>query len=334
MIGSSLALAGGMEGGGGKSVVCRDNNHKIISAELLDIWEGKNIYNLNIEQKNDVDSILSIAQNKLTHSLTNPEVSLFRILRRVRSIMMISKPGVILKDVNDAAEVALPADCKLEQLANYVDDNFLIVSNEIWNQLDDLNKAGLILHEAIYRFERDNGATNSRRARKIVAHLLSDFQFTKVNDGLPINIRYCQATNDAGKLKYGFWVYPISNIQGRQMSKLQFTVLDGLFVYSKKTAVIPVKLPWEIPEQSRVFSGGDTDSNFEGNDYISLGAINEVTTTPDSTTRTSYLYLLSSNDPQGDGDKFQISCGPMRENDQDGLQVIVEPKTSDTFNRL
>ena len=146
-----------------------------------------------------------------------------------------------------------------------------------------------------------------------MAHLLSDFQFTSVNDALPLNIKYCQATNKTGELKYGFWVYPTISSLGRQMSKLQFSVLDGLAVYSKKTAVIPVKLPWEIPDHSKWISGGDTRSNFEGNGFISLGSINESTTIGDTTTRIAYLYLMSSNDTVGDGKNFEIYCGPMRE---------------------
>ena len=51
---SSLSFASaGVDGGGGKSVVCRDDSGKITSTEVLDIYEGKVQYGLNIQTTNE-----------------------------------------------------------------------------------------------------------------------------------------------------------------------------------------------------------------------------------------------------------------------------------------
>ena len=42
----AMAELGGMEGGGGKSVVCRNPDGSIKSAEILDLFEGRTIYQL------------------------------------------------------------------------------------------------------------------------------------------------------------------------------------------------------------------------------------------------------------------------------------------------
>lgn len=49
----ALALAGAVDGGGGKGVVCRDQSGKISSAELLDLYEGRVQFGFNIPSSPD-----------------------------------------------------------------------------------------------------------------------------------------------------------------------------------------------------------------------------------------------------------------------------------------
>ncbi len=44
------ATVGGVDGGGGKSVVCRDNSGAITSAEVLDLYEGRIQFGLSIQE--------------------------------------------------------------------------------------------------------------------------------------------------------------------------------------------------------------------------------------------------------------------------------------------
>src|SRR4051812_27498074 len=45
-----LASGGGMEGGGGTSVICRNSNGSIRTAEILDLYEGRVIYQLPYQE--------------------------------------------------------------------------------------------------------------------------------------------------------------------------------------------------------------------------------------------------------------------------------------------
>ena len=62
---SSLAFAGD-KGNGGYSIVCRDSNNKITTAELLDIYEGRILYKRNYAvDLNSVEDLISLAKSRL-----------------------------------------------------------------------------------------------------------------------------------------------------------------------------------------------------------------------------------------------------------------------------
>lgn len=80
--------------------------------------------------------------------------------------------------VDDANNVVVPNNCQLEQLANYTNQNQILVNGEIYNSLNDSNKAALVVHEALFKIFRMYGATNSVRARKSVALGFSNIDLT------------------------------------------------------------------------------------------------------------------------------------------------------------
>ncbi|MCB0413032.1 MAG: hypothetical protein KDD50_01780 [Bdellovibrionales bacterium] len=269
-------MAGNENGGGGSSVVCRGQNNNILSAETLDLYEGKNVYGLIIdERQGSVQEIIESIKQKLKDTMEQPEIHLFPLISRVQSIFRLTGEGVILKPVDDVSEIGFPADCKIEQLAHYVDDDLLVVQREIWGALSNTQKASLIIHEAIYRHERYYGATNSRRARKIVSRVFSDSEFENVMSRLPQNLKFCSAYL-GDKMSYRFFYYPVNG----DMTQLQFLNFKGFTVYSRKTAVIPIFHYWENDESSQELCGSDkycnytsgtTYSKFEGNDSVILG---------------------------------------------------------------
>ena len=68
----SLAFAGGVSGGGGKTVVTRDNQGKKV-VQLLDLWEAENIYGRKINYSNaPVAEQVSVALNSIKHALRHP----------------------------------------------------------------------------------------------------------------------------------------------------------------------------------------------------------------------------------------------------------------------
>lgn len=307
MLSATSVMAGVTNGGGGKAVVCRAQNGKIYWAELLDLYESRELFGLNlINQSLPVNTIVDGIKLKLKSSLDQADIHLFPLIDRVNNIFRLISKNNVIKPIDDAAEVALLKDCALEQLANYVDDDLLIVSQEIWDNLDNTNKAALIIHEAIYRQERYYGATDSRRARKIVGHLFADYLFTPVKQDLPINSELCIASKDEnfGSVYTQFYRYPTAN----GASKLQFTILEGKLLYSKKTAELPIQMPWY--KNSKIscsgsssgcnISGAPTSSHFENSGFIVLGTQTKV----HSGGMSEILFYFVSED----GSKSYIRC--------------------------
>jgi len=67
---------------------------------------------------------------------------------------------------------SLPSNCHYVQIAVYHDFNDkLLVNKELWDQLDSLNQAALLTHEAIYKMQRVAFFADSYQARSLVREL-------------------------------------------------------------------------------------------------------------------------------------------------------------------
>jgi hypothetical protein len=256
------------EGHGGQSVVCRDESRKITSAQLLDFFEAPIMYGQNI-----LDSGESI-ENQINRVTTKLESAIYRpgaysdIFKNINTIIRFTPDGVKLKPIDDSLVVTLPVGCNIEQLAVYVDKNLILIDREIWGKLSPTHQAGLIVHEGIYFDLRRFRETDSRRTRKIVGHLFSDFKFDFVFSGIPQSALRCAAraidSNSIGNFE--FYIFP----EGAN-TRVQFRLLANQVVFSKKTILIPKKYPLEL-ELGEDFFGFHrlTESNFEGGDNVGV----------------------------------------------------------------
>ncbi len=254
-------LKGADSSGGGKSVVCRDSNAHLISVELLDLYEAKAMFGLSpVSMGSSLDEVLDQAKSKLMHTIELPDPNIFQVMGRVKKNLRVMPAGTKLEPVDDASPVVLPQGCALEQTAVYVDEGLVVVDREHWEAMDARNKGALIVHEAIYYRSRGEGETNSRRARKIVGHLFSDFNFIYVKEDLPKDAITCISKKDDGKNMSMFFVYP--NEKGE--TTFQFQELRGRFLFSKTTASTP-NLKWPLGSNLAPGWGGsaELDSNFE-----------------------------------------------------------------------
>ncbi|MCF8059969.1 MAG: hypothetical protein K9K67_11775 [Bacteriovoracaceae bacterium] len=78
--------------------------------------------------------------------------------------------GEVFRDIEDSKHVSLPKDCELLQVAiQQIDpltkDTVIAINKDLYDQLDPVNKAGLILHEIIYEHFKFYGVTNSVEVR-------------------------------------------------------------------------------------------------------------------------------------------------------------------------
>lgn len=95
-------------------------------------------------------------------------------IKRVREKMRFIDAGQVLKSTEDANEAVIEAGCESKQIAVYYDENIVLVDKNLWDKLDYLNQATLILHEVVYKTARNLGETSSVSTRRYVSHLLSD----------------------------------------------------------------------------------------------------------------------------------------------------------------
>jgi hypothetical protein len=170
---SSLSAFAGGVGNGGVSVVCRNLDGTINSAQVLDIYEGEVRFGRKYDNDLSADTKVELAQLKLTKYSRLLE-DFQEELSKVKAIMTFIPKGNRLVPTNDAFPQIVKVGCDFEQLANYTDDGELLVSQEIYNELDEVNKAALLVHEtvyAIYRKYRDE--KNSQLSRKLTAYLLA-----------------------------------------------------------------------------------------------------------------------------------------------------------------
>lgn len=170
---SSLAFAGD-KGNGGYSIVCRDNEGPITSAELLDIYEGRILYKRNFAvDQNSVEDLVQVAKERLK------EWGLFadklqKEIDLIEKNMVFIPEGNELEPTDDAFPAIKKKGCKFEQLVNYTDEGEVYISKEIFDKLDNVNKAAMFIHEAVYSIRRKSlGDTTSQISRRLVAHLMA-----------------------------------------------------------------------------------------------------------------------------------------------------------------
>jgi hypothetical protein len=203
----SLALAGVMNGGGGRGVVCRDSRGEIKSAELLDLWEartlfGRTVLNISTPVWDQVESAFQILKDAPYIPYFNPRPTEPRppandiqldILRYRSSKLKPGAPslvilrGVNLSDTPDSYEAAVPVGCKVEQIVNFMDapdEPKILLNQDIVDKLSLTSQAALIVHEALYSELRDSGEKTSIRVRRAVGFAFSGGSFPSMEQSI------------------------------------------------------------------------------------------------------------------------------------------------------
>lgn len=187
--GKNNQIEGTVNGGGGKGVLCKKNGQETL--EILDLYEGRALYDLKYSKKyNSFDDALNaIIETRLkyaeygvivvpgwstTDAYAKIKGDLLETFKRTRAKMKFIDSSKTLKNTNDANEAVVEDSCESKQVALYYDENILLVDKNLWDKLDFLNQAALLLHEVVYAAERTKGSTTSVATRRFVSHLLSD----------------------------------------------------------------------------------------------------------------------------------------------------------------
>lgn len=180
---SLRARAPRVVGNGGDAVVCTDS-HGRKTAELLDYYEARALRGIAIDlgpEELSVSEKVDMALSRL--ALSRPERAAgyaYRIENFYRDAQFLK--GYRLQDIADSKHVSLPRGCEIEQLViqrpvRPANEALFLVNEDIWDLLDNTNKAGILLHEAIYEEALQMNANNSINTR---------YLNSKISSSLPV----------------------------------------------------------------------------------------------------------------------------------------------------
>ncbi|MGE3262284.1 MAG: hypothetical protein AB7K68_10940 [Bacteriovoracia bacterium] len=172
---SLWAAEGGVNGGGGNAVVCRNSQGAIARAELLDLYEGEVRYDYEVARDSDSVAAMSRALNRSPDPLTRNliEQSVAHVLNNYEFL----RSGVALNpsaDLGKGIAIPVPEGCRLEGVGYYEDDGKLKVSRSVYQALSPTDRAAFFLHEAAYRLAREmKQQDDSKDSRRYVAAAFS-----------------------------------------------------------------------------------------------------------------------------------------------------------------
>jgi hypothetical protein len=287
---SLASYAGNERGNGGSGVVCRNYDGTIKSAELLDIYEGKALLGLKYSslQGSIEEKYKSIIEDIYGKVLSPTE---YMIFQHIKESFVMLPDGVELEPINDSRQIIIPRGCKIEQVANFYNMRSIYIVSDIYSKFTDLDKLGLLLHEALYYLDRQGGVKDSRHTRRSVAHLLSnDFKAEAVLDGVDQqNDLFCTTIIQQVPNGYTapaptmFW----ATKSGTDSWRFQFVKLNGHTIFSKKYAdlafgsgAFPLSKEEETDLSGTVISTSSMTSKIDGFEGLSITLSNGVINTP------------------------------------------------------
>jgi len=251
-------MSDGNEGsGGGNAVVCQDSSGKILSAELLDLYEyeapGRTIPPSNkpyLDQALDAAAAID-AGNAMGGTPSNGISSL---VKSIQASMKVLSPGIGLKPINDSGQFEIPKTCLVIQTARYQPNNQVFIDGDVWANFSETSKGALLVHEALYFMLRLAGEKTSMRARLAVGYAFAGNHFEDTTSGVPKGAQSCWDHPDGAAMsQWGFYAYP--NPAGG--TTLQFLVMNGFVMLSKSTIQLP-KDSWPYPSTSSYSSWSST----------------------------------------------------------------------------
>lgn len=152
----------GQDRGGGSGVVCRNDDGKITSVEVLDYYEAKTLLSLNLDlgpkDLGYVDKVKLVAQRlKRVDKILSDY--LVREIENFESNSSFISTSDLTRISDFSSPVTPPEGCNIVQMAaNKVSplpfEKIFLVNADLWMKSNNQTKAGLALHEILFRFGR------------------------------------------------------------------------------------------------------------------------------------------------------------------------------------
>jgi len=264
---ANLAIAGGFSDGGANAIVCVDSQQNISKVELLDLFEARNLRN---QTPLPDERHYSVIADELSHNISrgflpNP-ISLGVLTRQLDAKKHILLPGVRLKPISDSDHFIQPPspNCEIKQVAIYrVQTDKLYVVGDFWEKMDSVNKAALLVHEALYYETRFYGETNSDRTRIAIGHAVGGANFTPANDDVPDSAIRCTSLNKdpfTDMPFFEFWVFKIDD----EHTRIQFEIFNANLIIGKTFADLNSSISFDPKEKQDITVFPVLDSLIDG----------------------------------------------------------------------
>lgn len=168
---TAWAEGGANVGNGGDGVVCTaaDGTKTV---ELLDYYEARTLRDIEPKFGDPSRSVDVIVQDLLAR--LNPlspglAATYWKQAKDfVREAAFVSKARLI--DIPDSHHLVIPENCSVTQIViqqtpRFKEDKRYVIDKDLWDLMDNVTKAGMIIHEVIYRYAIAEGHKDSVRTR-------------------------------------------------------------------------------------------------------------------------------------------------------------------------
>jgi hypothetical protein len=248
---SQLSFAGGNRvGNGGAAWVCREADHSIRWAELVDLFEAQNDYGLTLQNFQGsyekivdqvsarIEKVLPLLQVKL--NVFQGSLDYIQQLHYLKETdyenHYIDYPIAVVNDSLyrsvPSSSLCLKGTIQYEQVVETIDtgiqmsdgDDYLTIQRQLFNALSEESKAALVIHEGVYAYDRkplsDGNSTTSIDARRTVGLLFSSISdvelLTAVNrPNYENEIDVGNYTFDIEQMVAGLALAPLHNVSIR-----------------------------------------------------------------------------------------------------------------------
>lgn len=181
--GESMArvIMGTESSGGGPSLFCPNATAPEGVAEFYDFFEGRFRYNLNIPETDYI--LLELQIEKAIQKMEQFDYGFAQDIRdeyytRILNHLNYIPNGLLMSPVVDLGKGdtgLIPLGCQLVYAGYFEESGDLSISGIIYDKLSVTEKAGLLIHEAIYSLtRRQTKQLNSQSTRILTSFLFSD----------------------------------------------------------------------------------------------------------------------------------------------------------------
>jgi hypothetical protein len=237
--------AGGVDGGGGKGVLC--GNH----LETLDLYEARANHLEIPNDYQDLDANLKKFGKRMAEYFSEssrefsdadfedklPQIFDQQVTQHFKDIPI----GTRLPPTDDATIPDLSDKCSIVQIAIYSTDGTIYRDSEYWSKLQAIEQAALIIHEAIYHDAKQYGVLKSDESRKAVGMIFSD------EPKLPLlspiwnaNSKFWCGAGIKGTSQEIYELYGVDEVQnGVSGLALYFKAFKSIYVTSRTSTFLP-----------------------------------------------------------------------------------------------